>query len=142
MKRVWHNQFAERFTWMLYAFFQPRRLERELAVSCFRQLFMIMLRMVIPILLVTYPVAVLGQILLVPFHLLSHPDIASILLFSAFGIAFGIVLGVLLGIAAGIVLAVLLGIALGIALGVLLGIVSGIAFGIVLGIVSGIMGVI
>jgi uncharacterized protein len=158
MKRVWHNQFAERFTWMLYAFFQPRRLERELAVSGFRQRFMIMLRMVIPILLVTYPVAVLGQILLVPFHLLSHPDIASILLFSAFGIAFGIVLGVLLGIALGIAggialgiaggialsiaasiaVGVMLGIAGGIVLGVLLGIALGIALGVLLGIVSGI----
>src|SRR5450755_4713268 len=93
MKRIWHSLFTEPFTWMFYAFFQPRRLNRELAVSGFRQRLMIMLRMVIPMVLVTYPVAVLGQILLIPFHLLSHPDIASILLSSAGGIAGGIAFG-------------------------------------------------
>src|SRR5438105_15841228 len=98
MKRAWQYLLAEPFTWIFYAFFQPRRLERELAAGTFRQRLRIMLRMVVPMALIAYPVAVIGQIVLIPFHILTHPDITNILLSSAIGIAPGIAVGIVVGI--------------------------------------------
>jgi uncharacterized protein len=110
MKRVWHSLLAEPFTWIFYAFFQPRRLERELAVGGSRQRLMIMLRMVIPMLLIAYPIAVIGQIALIPFHLLSHPDLASILSSSMIGSAVGSAVGIVGGIGNNITIGIVTGI--------------------------------
>jgi hypothetical protein len=130
MKRAWHYLLAEPFPWLFYAFFQPRRLERELAAGKFTQRLVIMLRMVLPITLISYPIAVVGNILLIPFHLILHPSITSILLSSAFCIAFYIALSPSISSALSIAGSIAFCIAGGITGGTALSIEGGIAVGI------------
>jgi uncharacterized protein len=99
LHRAWHYWLAEPFTWIFYAFFQPQRFIREFGAQYprFRQRVVPMLRLIIPIFLVGYPLVLAGQAVLIPFHLVS-PDIFRLLYNTAVGIAFGIVGGIAFGI--------------------------------------------
>src|SRR5438552_2543528 len=121
LRRAWHYWLAEPFTWIFYTFFQPQRFSREFETQYprFWQRVVPMLRLIITVFLVGYPLALAGQLMILPFHLVS-PDTFHLLLSAAVGIAFGIALGIALGIAFGIALGIALGIAFGIALGIAL----------------------
>jgi hypothetical protein len=85
-------------------------------------------------LLIVYPIGVVGQILLIPFHVLPHTDIVSILLNAGLGIAGGIAGGIAVGLAGGIAFGYSGGIAFGYSGGIAVGIAGGITFGITFGI--------
>ncbi len=140
MKKAWDYLLAEPFTWMFYAFFQPSRLEREFVPEGRWQRFILMLRVILPMILLAYPIGVIGHLLLIPFHLVLHTEIVSILLETALGIAFGIVGGIAFGIAGEITFGIAFGIVGGIALGIVGGIAGGIAFSIAFSIALGIVG--
>jgi hypothetical protein len=88
MKRGWNYLLAKPFTWMFYAFFQPRRFDREFGQATLLLHLVLIPRLVASIVLVSYPLVLLGRAILLPFHLLLHPDIASTLGEAAGGIAF------------------------------------------------------
>jgi hypothetical protein len=127
MKRAWHYLLAEPCTCIFYALFQPRRFEREFVSEGLWQRLLLMLRLTVPMFLLAYPIAVLGRIILIPFHLVLHTDIAFILLDTVLAIAVGIVGGIAAGIAVGIVVGIAVGITVGIAVGIAEGIVRGAA---------------
>lgn len=88
MKRAWNYLLAEPFTWMFYALFQPRRFDREFGQVTLLLRVVLIPRLVASIAPVSSPLALLRRAILLPFHLLFHPDIASILGEAAGGIAF------------------------------------------------------
>jgi len=51
MKRAWEYLIAEPFMWIFYAFFQPRRFEREVELKDRRQRFVLLLRVTVPMFL-------------------------------------------------------------------------------------------
>jgi uncharacterized protein len=147
LRQAWHLYFGEPFLWIFLAFFQPQRFARDFESLYPRRLqrFGLIFRLIFPMIVLGYPVALAGQCILIPFHLVS-PDIFNILLSAALcialciagGIALGIAVGIAFGIAFGIAVGIAFGIAVGIAFGIAVGIAGGIAFGIALGIALGI----
>src|SRR3989442_1218038 len=130
LHRAWHYWLAEPFTWLFYAFFQPQRFSREFETQYprFRQRVVPMLRLIVPVFLAGYPLALAGRAVLIPLHLVS-PDASRLLLSAAYGIVFGIVFGIAVGIAVGITSAIAVGITAGITAGIAGGIAGGIAVG-------------
>lgn len=134
LHHAWHYWLAEPFSRIFYIFFQPQRFIREFETQSSRllQRFVLMLRLIIPMFLVSYPLALVGQTVLIPFHLVS-PDTFGILLSATVGVTVGIILGIAVSIILGIVGSIPGGIILGIAFGI----VGGIALAIALAITSG-----
>src|SRR5205823_3537253 len=119
---------------------QPQRFRREFETQYprFRQRVVPMLRLIIPIFLVSYPLALASQAALIPLHL-EPSDAFLLLLNTALGVAGGIAFGVAVGIAFGVAVGIAGGIAVGIAGGIVGGIAGANAFGIAGGIAGGIV---
>jgi len=132
MKRVWHYLMGEPLTWIFLAFFQPARLRREIEPAKFSQRIKPMLRLILPMFLVSYPFTMLVQTALLPFHLLIYTNITSFLFVPLVGIAFGIAFSTAFGIGFGIGTGIGIGIGGGIGGGVALSIGFGIGFGVAL----------
>jgi uncharacterized protein len=128
LHHAWENWLAEPFTRLFYIFFQPQRFIREYEIqsSFFLQRFVPLLRLIIPMFLVSYPLALVGQTVLIPFHLVT-PDTYGILLNATVGVIFGIILGIATSIILGIVGSIPGGIILGISFGIIDGIALAIA---------------
>src|SRR5579872_5676513 len=116
MTKLWHFLFAEPFIWIFLAFFQPRRFEREFEIQYPRRLqrFGPLLRLIIPMFLISLPFTVIGRAILLSYHLVSL-DIADFFFNITFGIAVGIVVGIVVGIAGGIAVGIVVVIIVGIA---------------------------
>ncbi|HYU72718.1 MAG TPA: hypothetical protein VEL31_08550 [Ktedonobacteraceae bacterium] len=102
LKQTWHYLLVEPFSWMFYCFFQPGRFAREFDKEHLLQRIVPMLRLALPMFLLSYPFGFAGQLLLIPLHLSRSSDISKILLSTAGGIAVGIAGGIAGGIAVGI----------------------------------------
>lgn len=153
MKRAWQYVLAEPFTWLFYCFFQPTRFKSDIEVQGLLRRFAAMFRLALPILLISYPLALVMRITLcamvsVPNHNCLSPG-ALFVLNSNTGnffltITWTAILGIVLGVAGGIIGDIRLGIVLGIALGITgdtdLGIVGGIAIAMGLGVIAGVAG--
>ena len=137
MRKAWNYLLAEPFAWIFYAFFQPRRLEREFGGQNPWQRFLLMLRMIVPMVLFICLFGVVGQILLILFLLFSYP-VATILQITAFGLVFSLIGAIAVGITVGIAR----GIALGIAFGIVYGIAGDIAGAISISLTVGLVGAI
>src|SRR5690348_5065776 len=126
MRRSWQFLIVEPFIWLFYCFFQPIRFNKEFERENFLERVAAMLRLILPLFLISYPFAIVVQIgLCTSFPALSHDcylyhgsflltlNVGNFLLATAWavilGIGWGIVGGVIGSIALGIVLALALG---------------------------------
>ncbi len=140
-QQAWYYLLAEPFTWLFYCFFQPARFRREFEAQSLWKRIGLMLRLVLPIFLISYPLALVVQIIL---SSRQPVNILSFLLMTAWATLWATLLGVGWGIVGGIVGDISLGIILGTALSIggiagnsALGIIEGIAVAIALGVIGG-----
>src|SRR6266516_6700305 len=56
-KHTWHYVLVEPFFWLFYCFFQPIRFKNEFEAKSFWQRIVPMLRLALPIFLLSYPLA-------------------------------------------------------------------------------------
>ena len=143
---AWHYVLAEPFTWLFYCFFQPARFKRELEVQSFWRRIGLMLRLALPIFLVSYPLALVVQALFASSFPASGPpvDIFNFLLTTAGATVLGVGWGIVGGVVGNIRLGVILGTALSIGgiagnygFGIIEGIVAAMALGVIGGTVRG-----
>src|SRR5437868_6728759 len=99
MQRAYRYLLAEPFTWMFYAFFQPRRFDREMEKEGHWQRFIRLLRIIVRMLLLVFLFGLLGAAI-VGFVVVV---VLGIVVGIVGGIAFGIVGGIAFGIVGGIV---------------------------------------
>ncbi len=145
VRLAWHYVLAEPFTWLFYCFFQPARFRREFEVQSFWKRIGLMLRLALPIFLVSYPLALVVQAILASsFPAIEVPvNIFTFLLTTAWATVFGVGWGIVGGIVGDIKLGIILGIALsigGIAGNYGFGIIEGVAAAIALGVIGGTVG--
>jgi uncharacterized protein len=137
---------AEPYTWLFFCFFQPARFRTEYEQQGYLKRTILILRLILPLFLLSYPFAVAVQVLLSGCFLSCNFTESSsirmnLLLFTGqatvLGIGSGMVAGVLGDIGLGIVLSIALGIT-GITVGnVDMGLAKGVAVAVVLGLVGG-----
>jgi uncharacterized protein len=126
-QQAWHYVLAEPFIWLIYCFFQPARFKRDFEVQSLWKRFVPMLRLALPIFLVSYLLALVLQAFafvvqatLVSGFQTGRPpvNIFNFLLNTAWAtvlaVGLGTVGGILAGIAAGISVGIVLGMALSI----------------------------
>src|SRR5216684_9054850 len=77
---VWHYVLAEPFSWLFYCFFQPTRFKREFEAQSLWKRIGPMLRLALPIFLVSYPLALVVQAI---FASSSRVNLLSFLLTTA-----------------------------------------------------------
>src|SRR5258706_4815913 len=169
MRRIWLFLVVEPFGWIFYCFFQPVRFNKDFEGESFLGRIGTMLRLTLPLFLISYPIAIVVQTgLCTSFPALSNNcyshqgsflltlNVGNFLLATAWatiiGIGWGIAGGVVGSIALGVVLALALGmvgnitgdtglsITRGIAIAFALGIIGGMVGGISLGKVGGVIG--
>src|SRR6266700_1003952 len=63
LQRAWHYVFIEPCTWLFYSFFQPSRFKREYESRCLLHRTIAMLRLGLPMFLLSYPLALLVYII-------------------------------------------------------------------------------
>ena len=139
VKRIWHYILLEPLTWIFYCFFQPRRFQSEFETKGFSKRIVPMLRLALPIFIISFPVAFISRgslCALFPeleancfsINEFSVPNTigASLLLSMAWSTILGIVWGIMWGIGGRIIVGIQMGIVGGIALGTQLGFVGGI----------------
>ncbi len=117
-KQTWHYLVVEPFTWLFYCFFQPVRFKNEFGEYSFWKRIVPMLRLALPIFLLSYPLAFAFQAILsssFPTKGASrqHLDIVGFLLTTAWitliSVGWGTVWGLIGGIAGDISLGIVLG---------------------------------
>src|SRR5579864_215054 len=104
-QRVWHYMLAEPFTWLFYCFFQPARFKREFEAQSLWKRIGPMLRLALPIFLISYPPTLVVQAILA-----SSPSVnlLSFLLTTAWATVLAVGWGTVGGIAADISLGIVL----------------------------------
>src|SRR5579864_2602589 len=117
-KRTWQYLLAESVSWIFLAFFQPRRLQREFVPDGFLPQLRMMLRLIVPMFLIAFPLALVGRLIYLELGLIHDPDAATFLFTIAVAIGGGIAVGIAGGIAFGIAGGIAFGIAIGIAGGI------------------------
>src|SRR5947209_4083922 len=63
-KQLWHRILGEPFVWLFYCFFQPARFRRQFEGKSLGLRIVLMLRLALPLFLVSYPLAFLVQLIL------------------------------------------------------------------------------
>ena len=124
---------VEPFTWLFYRFVQPTRFKRTLEPKGLLKRIALLLRLALPMFLLSYLPAFIVKDLLSP-----NPDVRLVLLTTAIGTGLGIAVSVAVGIAFRVAVGIAMGIVLGIAAGIAVGSTSNIAAGIFLGTLFGI----
>src|SRR5690348_10097295 len=125
MQGAWRYLITGPFIWMFFVFFQPRRFDREMEQKGRWRRFVLLLRLILPMFLIAYPICLLGKLVLFLLHLELYLNIVSVLGETTLGIVFGIASGVVRGITVGVVRGVIAGIAGGIAGGIAVDITGG-----------------
>ena len=138
VKRVWNYLIEEPFLWIFLCFFQPRRLEREMGEYRFVQRISVIARLIIPMFLTSYPLALLIPVTFLLTHISSPMNLSTLLVLTFLGIAVGIAFYIAFGIAFGTAISITFGITGGITVGITVGITFGITDGIIGGIIGGI----
>ena len=148
MKRGLYYLLAEPFIVIFYCFFQPTRFRKDLEIKSSLRLkrSAMMLRLTLPMLLISYPLVLMVLMSLNTMfpEIFALPSMFNFLLASAGNTFLGVVGGIALGITGGIGLGITggigFGIAGGIALGIAFGFEGGIVFGVIGGMIAGITG--
>jgi hypothetical protein len=139
VRAIWHYIWEEPFSWIRDCFFQPAKFNREFGRRTLAQRSRSMLRLALPMFLVSYPFVLVARAVFIAFHLLPLSDITGFLLVPAIGTIFSIIASVPIGVTVDIAYGIASGIGFGIAAGITGGgIVGGIAYGVVGGIAYGI----
>jgi hypothetical protein len=143
---TWRYLVAEPYTWLFFCFFQPARFRTAYEQQGFWKRTVLILRLILPLFLLAYPLAVAVQVLLsgcllscngIETSSISMPMLLLIGQATALGIGSGLVVGVLGDMELGMVLSMALGIT-GITVGnVDVGLAKGVAVAVVLGLVGG-----
>src|SRR6266702_6096684 len=98
MKRWWHFVLQEPFIWLFYYLFQPKRFRRDIEAEGLIPRFIVMLRLVLPMFLCSFPITLITRIVLS----FAYPDfyfyplasgIPRFVYDTAWGTAFGVVGG-------------------------------------------------
>ncbi len=144
--RFCQEALGKPFGWLTLCFFQPAHFREEFEHYRFARRFTLMLRLAIPILLLSLLVALPIQTLLAScvhscpsFHLsfLTGTMLTSVLWATLFGVACGLIVGMLGEIGFGIILGLALGIT-GVVIGdIPMGFVKGVAVAMALGLIAG-----
>ncbi|HEY4032546.1 MAG TPA: AAA family ATPase [Ktedonobacteraceae bacterium] len=138
VRAIWHYVWEEPFSWIRECFFQPAKFNREFGGRTLFQRITSMLRLALPMFLVSYPLVLISRAICVAFHLLLLSNITGFLLILAIGVIVSIIVSIVVGITVGIAYGIVFGIAFSTAAGltgsiagdIALGITGGIAFGI------------
>src|SRR6266516_6449128 len=100
MKRWWHFVLQEPFIWLFYYLFQPKRFRRDIEAEGLIPRFIVMLRLVLPMFLCSFPITLIARLALnfiyPTFYL--HPLATGILYFLHVSI-WSTTLGVIAGLA-------------------------------------------
>jgi uncharacterized protein len=152
-KEALYYILVEPFIWLFYCFFQPLRFNNEYEVQSFWKRIIPMLRLILPVSLLSYPIAFAVQVILSSTFprggvLEQQLDIPGFLLTTAWitftSVGWGTVGGIIGGIAGDISLGIVLGTAFSIAgvagnsrLGIIVGITAAIALGAISGTAKG-----
>ena len=125
LERAWHYLVAEPFTWVFYCFFQPGRFRRDFEVEGFFERVTPMLRLLLPMFLISYPIALVVKIILYHFFpelapccfsstgpLVLGSDLVSLLLATASATITGFAFAVLCGAVGGLAFGITFGLAL------------------------------
>ena len=141
--RFWQEALGKPFGWLCLCFFQPARFREEFEYYRFARRFTLMLRLAFPILLLSLLVALPVQALLAgclqscPSLHLSFLMAGSVFLATLFGVACGLIVGMLGEIGFGIMLGLALGIT-GVVIGdIPMGFGKGVAVAVALGLIAG-----
>jgi hypothetical protein len=129
VRAVWHYVWEEPFSWIRDCFFQPAKFNREFGNNKLIQRSILMLRLALPIFLISYPFGIVARAIFIALHFISFSGIIGFLLTPITGIAIGIAIGITGGIAGIIAESILEGLAFGIAGGIAGSILGGLAFG-------------
>lgn len=128
VKPIWQYVLVEPFTWIFYYFFQPKRFKEEFEgvedLLKIRSLLTFIARLILPIFLISYPLALLLRIILMRFveqppALISNG--ASFFLTAALGTLLGTISGFALGTVGGFISIIPLGFVGGITTDILFG---------------------
>lgn len=134
-RQAGYDLLVEPFTWLFYRFVQPTRFKRTLEPKGLLKRIALLLRLALPMFLLSYLPALIVKGLISP-----NPDLRLILLTTAIGTVLGITVGVAVGIVLRVAVGIAIGIVLGIAAGIAVGGTSSIAVGIFLGTFFGTIG--
>ena len=155
MNRLLHYTLSEPFVWLYHSIVRPVTFAREVEIrgnrlSDIRQRALVMLRLALPLFLLTYLCTLIIRLilerwfpqLLAPCYLIiaqcvPHPNLITLIVIAATNAALGVAIGSLLGMFGGIVFGVTIGIALGIALGIANALAEGVTIAITLGLMEG-----
>jgi uncharacterized protein len=148
MKWTWRYLIVEPFIWLFYCFFQPHRFASELEAQSPVETIVPMLRLALPIFLISYPFGIAVRFILLEFSHVSSSSIMSILFVTILSVAGSITVGILLATVRGIAVGIIGGITgsvafsiIGGSTGILAdGIIGGSLLGILLGIGVSIIG--
>src|SRR5436309_672894 len=144
-KQLWHHVLGDPFIWLFYCFFQPARFRNQFEGKSVWLRSVLMLRLALPLFLVSYPLAFLVQLILASSLPVSRLpggvlNLSGLLLVTTWAVVIGVGWGMVGGIAGDIRLGIILGTAIsigGIAGNGGFGIVAGIATAIALGAIGG-----
>lgn len=134
LQRAWRYLFAEPFTWIFYAFFQPNHFDKEIGSQnqAFRQRATFILRLIMPMFFIIYALAFVGRIILIESRLV-HMDVGTALL----DLAIGSIIGIIGGAAYGILVysgdTIEVSISVGVVFGISFTVMSGVVFGMAVG---------
>src|SRR6266849_1577908 len=110
-QQAWYYLLADPFTWLFYCFFQPALFKREFEAQSLSKRIGPMLRLALPIFLISYPLALVVQAI---FASSSRVNLLSFLLTTAWATVLAVGWGTVGGIAADTSLGIVLGTALSI----------------------------
>lgn len=136
-QQAWYYLLAEPFNWLFYCFFQPALFKRKFEAQSLWKRIGPMLRLALPVFLVSYPLALVVQAILASS---SRVNLLSFLLTVAWATVLAVGWGIVGGIAADISLGIVLGTALsigGITGSSMPGLIEGVLTAIVLGALGG-----
>jgi uncharacterized protein len=139
MKWIWEYLIVEPFTWIFYCFFQPHRFVRELEAQSLVRIIIPMLRLALPIFLISYPFGIAVRLILLEFAHVPNSNIMNILLVTFLSVAGGITVGIVLGTVRGIRVGIIGGITGSVAFSIIGGSTGSVADGIIGGILLGIL---
>src|SRR6266705_1692310 len=146
VKQVWHYLILEPFKWLFYCCFQPTTFKKEFEIKGFWQRVVPMIRLALPIFLVSFPFVLAGQFIpcegSVGIDFSCHSEttwnlLPAIAEATVTGVGLGVIWGITGSIRWGIVGGIALGIVYGIAGSTNIDIIRGITVAIGLALVGG-----
>ncbi len=146
VKRVWHYLILEPLKWLFYCCFQPTTFKKEFEIKSFWQRVVPMIRLALPIFLVSFPFVLAGQFIpcegSVGIDFSCHSEttwnlLPAIAEATVTGVGLGVIWGIVGSIRWGIVGGIALGIVYGIAGSTNIDIIRGITVAIGLALVGG-----